>query len=168
MPSSFAIHSAARSRIGSSCSFLRAAITGSSSWRPVRAASQSFASGQTRHRGDVGEHVVAPSSMRPWLRSPGACCPGSAIMSSPARDQSAFVPAVDLMSSLIANTRDSTRATLPSTSGARSPNAIDATAPAVYGPMPGTLRSSAADEGRAPPSFVETACAPACRLRARE
>lgn len=79
-----------------------------------------------------------------------------------------MVPAVDLMSSSIAITRDSTRATLPSTSGARSPNAIDATAPAVYGPIPGTSRSVAAVLGSAPPSRALTACAPACRLRARE
>jgi hypothetical protein len=72
------------------------------------------------------------------------------------------------MSSSIANTRASTRATLPSTSGARSPNAIDAIAPAVYGPMPGTSRSSAALDGNAPPNRASTACAPACRLRARE
>ena len=69
------------------------------------------------------------------------------------------------MSSSIANTRASTRATLPSTSGARSPNAIDATAPAVYGPTPGTARSSAAVRGNALPA---SAFAPACRLRARE
>jgi len=72
------------------------------------------------------------------------------------------------MSSSISNTRASTRATLPSTSGDRSPNAIDAIAPAVYGPIPGTSRSSAARVGSAPPNRASTACAPACRLRARE
>lgn len=72
------------------------------------------------------------------------------------------------MSWSIANTRASTRATLPSTSGARSPYAIDAIAPAVYGPMPFTLRSSLAWRGSVPAKLVATARAPACRLRARE
>jgi hypothetical protein len=89
-------------------------------------------------------------------------------MSSPARCHSARWPALDLMSCATANTRASTRATLPSTSGARSPNAIDAIAPAVYGPMPGTSRSSAARRGSAPPHRSQAARAPACRLRARE
>jgi hypothetical protein len=69
--------------------------------------------------------------MSPWLRSPGAAAWGSAAISAPAAVHSTLPPAVDLMSSSIANTRASTRATLPSTSGARSPNAIDAIAPAV-------------------------------------
>ena len=88
----------------------------------------------------------------------------SAVISTPAFVHSAFVPAVDLTSSSIANTRASTRETLPSTSGARSPYAIDAIAPAVYGPMPGTPRSSLAVRGNA----SRTAFAPAWRLRARE
>ena len=120
-----------RARIGSSLAFLRAGITGSSSWRPVAFAVHSFASGHTRQRGWVGEHTVAPSSIRPWLRSPAAANFGSAVITSPARAHSALPPAVLLISSSIANTRPSTRATLPSTSGARSPYAIDAIAPAV-------------------------------------
>lgn len=162
------IQTTVRSISGSSDGFLRAAITGSSSWRPSRAAAQSRASGQIRQRGWVGAQIVAPSSIRPWLRSPGGAPSGSAAMTAPAAAHSALPPAVDLMSSSIANTRASTRATLPSTSGARSPNAIDAIAPAVYGPMPGTSRSSAARDGSAPPNRWSTACAPACRLRARE
>jgi hypothetical protein len=62
---SCSIHNAARDRIGSSLSFLRAATTGSSSCRPVFAATHSLASGHTRQRGDAGEHVVAPSSIKP-------------------------------------------------------------------------------------------------------
>jgi hypothetical protein len=157
-----------RAITGSSDAFLRAATTGSSSWRPVRAAAHSRASGQTRHRGCAAAQIVAPSSISPWFRSPGAVAAGSAAISSPAAAHSALPPAVDLMSSSIENTRASTRATLPSTSGARSPNAIDAIAPAVYGPIPGTSRSSAAHDGSAPPNRLPTACAPACRLRARE
>lgn len=154
------IHASVRASTGSSLSFLRTGITGSSSWRPVRAASQCGARGQIRQRGDVGVHTVAPSSIRPWLRSPGAWPAGSAAISSPARAHSALPPALDLMSCGIANTRASTRATLPSTSGARSPYAIEAIAPAVYGPMPGTSRSSAAERGRAPSHLASAACAP--------
>jgi len=162
------IHTSVRARTGSSDAFLRAATTGSSSCRPVRAAAHALASGHTRQRGWVAAQIVAPSSISPWFRSPGAAASGSACISAPAAAHSAFWPAVDLMSCSIANTRASTRATLPSTSGARSPNAIDAIAPAVYGPMPGTSRSSDAELGRAPPNRASTALAPACRLRARE
>jgi hypothetical protein len=166
-PSS-SIQTSVRSISGSSLAFLRAAITGSSSCRPVFAAVQISCSGHTRQRGWVGAQIVAPSSMRPWLRSPGRASSGSARISSPAAAHSALPPAVDLMSCGTPNTRASTRATLPSTSGARSPNAIDAIAPAVYGPMPGTSRSSAAHDGNAPPNCSSTVCAPACKLRARE
>ncbi len=154
--------------MGSSDCFLRGATTGSSSCRPVRAAAHAPRSGHPRQRGWVAAQIVAPSSISPWFRSPGAAAAGSARISSPAADHSALPPALDLMSCSIANTRASTRATLPSTSGARSPNAIDAIAPAVYGPIPGTSRSSAAEPGSAPPNRASTARAPACRLRARE
>jgi hypothetical protein len=162
------IHTTVLASSGSSDAFLRAATTGSSSWRPVRAASHAVASGHARQRGCAGAQIVAPSSIRPWFRSPGAAPAGSACISCPAAAHSAFCPAVDLMSSPSANTRASTRATLPSTRGARSPNAIDAIAPAVYGPIPGTARSSAAHDGSAPPNRASTSRAPACRLRARE
>jgi hypothetical protein len=163
-----AIHTMVRSITGSSEAFLRAATTGSSSWRPVRAATHALATGHTGQRGWVGAQIVAPSSMRPWLRSPGAIVSDRACIRAPAAAHSALSPDDDLMSSSIANTRASTRATLPSTSGARSPNAIDAIAPAVYGPIPGTRRSSAARAGSAPANRAATTCAPACRLRARE
>lgn len=162
-PSS-SIQTCVRSSTGSSSSALRFATTGSSSCRPSRFAAHCAASGHTRQRGDAGVQIVAPSSMSPWLRSPGAASAGNVAMSSPARFHSALPPAVDLMSSSIANTRASTRETLPSTSGARSPYAIDAIAPAVYGPIPGTSRSAAAVRGNA----SRTARAPAHRLRARE
>ena len=153
---------------GSSDAGLRAATTGSSSWRPVRAAAHALATGHTRQRGWVTEHSVAPSSIRPWLRSPGASSAGSASITAPAAAHNALLPAVDLMSCSIANTRASTRATLPSTSGARSPNAIDAIAPAVYAPMPGTSRSAVAVDGSRPSQRRATSLAPLCRLRARE
>jgi hypothetical protein len=58
-----------------------------------------------------------------------------------------------------------TRATFVSTAGATSPNAIAAIAEAVYRPIPGSLRSSAADFGN-PPS-IATWRAQAIRFRAR-
>jgi hypothetical protein len=66
------IHSASRSSSGSSLSFLRGATTGSSVCRPVFEAMQTFPKGQIKHFGEVGAHSVAPSSINPWLRSPGA------------------------------------------------------------------------------------------------
>lgn len=63
-PSS-SIHTAVRAITGSSDAFLRAATTGSSSCRPLRAAAQSFASGHARHRGCVAAQIVAPSSINP-------------------------------------------------------------------------------------------------------
>jgi hypothetical protein len=120
-----------RSSSGSSDSFFRGATTGSSSCRPARAAAHSRITGHTRQRGCVGEQIVAPSSISPWFSAPGAAVIGNAVISSPAAAHSALPPVVDLMSCSIANTRASTRATLPSTSGVRSPNAIDAIAPAV-------------------------------------
>lgn len=143
---------------------MRFGITGSSPVRSSRYATHSVLTGHIKQRGEVGVHSVAPSSIRPWLRSPGAIVDGSAVISSPALAQIALLPAVDFTSIAMPNTRASTRETLPSTSGARSPNAIDAIAPAVYGPMPGTARSSLARDG----NVLPIACAPRCRLRARE
>jgi hypothetical protein len=161
------IHTSVRSRIGSSLCFLRGAITGSTSVFPSRFATQWVARGQIRQRGEVGEHSVAPSSIKPWLRSPGAELSGSAAISSPAAFHSALLPAVDLMSTAIPRTRDSTRATLPSTSGARSPRAIDAIAPAVYGPMPLISSSSLARAGSLPANRASISFAPVCSDRAR-
>lgn len=162
------IHSCSRSITGSSSARLRFGITGSSPCRPSRAAAHDAAIGQLAQRGLVGVHTVAPSSISPWFRSPGARSSGNVATSSAARVHAARVPAVDLMSTSIANTRATTRATLPSTIGVRSPNAIDAMAPAVYGPMPGIPRSCSAVGGNAPPHFATSSRAPFCRLRARE
>jgi hypothetical protein len=120
-----------RATTGSASSRLRAGTTGSSSWRPAARARQASRTGHTRQVGAVGVHTVAPSSITAWLRSPAASSAGSAAITAPARVHSARVPAADLTSVSTANTRASTRATLPSTSGARSPYAIDAIAPAV-------------------------------------
>ncbi len=65
----------------------------------------------------------------------------------------------------IANTRAATRSTLPSTGTAGTPNAMAATAAAVYGPMPGSARKPIRSRGK--PPAAATALAQACRLRAR-
>jgi hypothetical protein len=95
-------HIKVRARTGSSLSRLRGAVTGSSACRPDFAAAHQLATGHARQRGAVGEHRVAPSSITPWLRSPGAAASGSAVINSPARCHRARWPAVDLMSSPIA------------------------------------------------------------------
>ena len=83
------IQTTVRAISGSSEAFFRAATTGSSSCRPARAAAQSFTSGHARQRGCDGAQIVAPSSISPWLRSPGAALSGSARISSPAAAHSA-------------------------------------------------------------------------------
>ncbi len=65
------------------------------------------------------------------------------------------------------STRVSTRRTLASRMGARTPKQKDAIAPAVERPMPGSADSSSTVRGNAPPCRSITALAQACRLRAR-
>ncbi|MBZ0231476.1 MAG: hypothetical protein K8M05_03940, partial [Deltaproteobacteria bacterium] len=62
-------------------------------------ATQGPESGHVRQAGAAGVHTVAPSSIRPWLRSPGAAAGGSAAISSPASPQIRFCPAADFTSS---------------------------------------------------------------------
>ena len=64
--------------------------------------------------------------------------------------------------------RVSTRLTLPSRMAARSPKQNAAMAAAVERPMPGSVASSAAVRGNAPPKRAITSHAQRCRLRARE
>ncbi len=158
-------HSASRASSGSSCARLRGAVTGSSSTRSSRCATHAALTGQRSHCGLVGVHSVAPSSITAWLSSPGSAVAGSLATSAAAWRSIAARPAVDLTSAATPWMRASTRTALPSTAATRSPNAIDAIAPDVYAPMPGTARSSAARLGNARPA---SAFAPAWRLRARE
>jgi hypothetical protein len=116
-------------------------VTGSAgSARCAASARQSPASGQAPHTGDVGVHTVAPSSIRPWLRSPGRACVST---SARASAQCALTALAALGSPASARSRERTRTTLPSTSGARRPKAMDETAPAVYSPMPARPRPRA-------------------------
>src|ERR1051325_9987436 len=76
----------------------------------------------------------APSSISPWLCVHAAFPDFGSTRS--AIDQIRFDPAVVLSVARGTNTLASTRATLVSTSGARRSKANDATAPAVYAPIP--------------------------------
>ena len=144
------IHSAARASTGSSLCFLRAGDHRQLVLAAGRARRRTASrAGHTRQRGAVGEQIVAPSSIRPWLSVAGRGARGQR------GHQLAGVPPqrlrcrrCDLMSSLDRRTRARARARRCRRRAARvSPNAIDAIAPAVYGPMPGTSRSSAARDG---------------------
>ena len=72
-----------------------------------------------------------------------------------------------------ARSREATLFTFPSTTGTGVLKAIEATAAAVYGPIPGSLTNSSYSRGMIPSyppsaSFVDTITASACSLRARE
>ncbi len=116
---------------------------GRSSTVPRSSARQPIATGQSSHFGSRGVQTEPPRSINAWLSFP-AEPPASSIRprASPSRS-----PGVGLSRSY---KRLSTRRTLPSTAGSGRPNAMLATAPAVYGPMPGRERSSATSSGNRP------------------
>jgi hypothetical protein len=127
-----------------------AAIRGAGivAWEPSRRAEHAPASGQDPQRGAAGVHTVAPSSMSASLRTAGD--PAAAT----SRAASAHAHRSDAGSATRAGaaaTRASTRRTLPSTIGTRSPKAMLAIAPAVYRPTPGRARRSDSVRGTAPP-----------------
>ena len=86
-------------------------------------------------RGARGVQIVAPSSISAWLKSPGRSRGTSSVAA--ARNSLADKRGAS-------SRRCSTRRTLPSTTGSRARNAMLATAPAVYSPMPGNARSPSA------------------------
>src|ERR1041385_97197 len=92
---------------------------GKASTRFVAKATQSRRNGHEAHDGLRGVQTSAPISIRPWLKSRGDV--------DNATSSAAWLHAL----SSSANRRARTRATLPSTIGARCPNAIEAIAPAV-------------------------------------
>ena len=92
------------------------------------------------------------------LKSPGR--PGSTSPAAASRSR----PAVGASMS---NNRHSTRFTFPSTAGTTRPNAMLATAPAVYSPTPGNRFSAAGSSGNSPPNRSRTTRAVRCRFRAR-
>ena len=103
---------------------------GKASGRPDAKARHSRASGQEPQRGARGRQMRAPSSMRAWLWSPGerrfrsaAAAASTSVRAAPVRTSPGT-----------ASSRARTRATFPSTTAAGTPNAMEATAAAVYGP----------------------------------
>ncbi|MDE2652896.1 MAG: hypothetical protein OXI71_03685 [Gemmatimonadota bacterium] len=116
------------------------------------------ATGHSAQRGDRGAHTVAPSSIIASLKSPGRF--GSTSRAASRRS----LPAAGRSRS---SSRASTRFTFPSTAGTARPNAMLATAPAVYSPTPGSVLNSSGSAGRRPPYRSRTASAVRCRFRAR-
>ena len=108
-------------------------------------------------------HTVAPRSNSACVKSAGRA---RAAGSSPSRRAAAAIsgrPPGNARS--IAKTRAATRSTFPSTATAGTPNAMLATAAAVYAPTPGSARSPSTSRGN-PPSATRRArshagCAPA-------
>src|SRR2546428_334382 len=94
---------------------------------PLRNAPQCERRGHFGHRGAVGRHTVAPSSIRAWLYVPGSS--GGTRLAAISNSRRRASPRV--RSPLRRNTRESTRIAFPSTAGTRSPNAMLATAPAA-------------------------------------
>mmetsp|Transcript_2594 Transcript_2594/g.9426 ORF Transcript_2594/g.9426 Transcript_2594/m.9426 type:complete len:248 (+) Transcript_2594:561-1304(+) len=138
---------------------LNAPLVRSSSSTPLHHARN----GHCWHFGFFGAHVVAPSSIIAWLKSPARA--GSTNASATARISFAAVPFNG--SPLIIHARVNTRYTLPSTAAAGVPNAMDATALAVYGPTPGTLSKPSTLRGYFPPSLSRTYLAPSSKYFAR-
>ena len=145
------------SRFGAFFSFSGTSVTrnGFSSGRDASPAAvcsarpaQCAATGHAEHRGARGAHTVAPSSIMAWLKSPGRSRESSA--SATARTAAAAL--VPLLAASppprAAARRAATRITFPSTAATGSPNAMDATAAAVYGPTPGIPPSASDVRGK--------------------
>jgi hypothetical protein len=78
-----------------------------------------------------------------------------------------LVTAAELGSPSMPNTRASTRFTLPSRIGCRSPRDSARIAPAVDRPMPGSAVTASSPCGNSPPCSATSTCAQACKFRAR-
>ena len=122
---------------------------------PSASARHSSRTGQSRQLGDSGRHTVAPSSINAWFQSPGR----SSATSVSATRHSAFSRTGSPAAPSRAKSRASTRATFPSTTGTGSPKAIEATAPTVYRPNPGSAASVSTVRGNRPPWSRTMACA---------
>ncbi|MNT09440.1 hypothetical protein D3C72_1442230 [compost metagenome] len=101
------------------------ALTGNSSGSRVASASQLSLTGQIAQAGRRGVQIVAPISIMACAKSPGL----SAGVISPMRARISVLAAGRGVS--IANNREITRSTLPSTTAAGSPKAIAAMAAEV-------------------------------------
>src|SRR5262245_17581451 len=90
--------------------------------------------------------MVAPRSISAWFQSPAR--PRGSTRS--ASLQSRLARAAEPRAPRTRKTRASTRAMFVSTAAASAPNAMLATAPAVYRPMPGRRRSATGSAGETP------------------
>ena len=100
-------------------------LTGKASGVPSAWPRHAGRSGQSRHLGLRGVQIAVPRSIIAWAKSPASA--SGVIASAAARI--AALPAGN--GSAIANSRATTRSTLASTTTARRPKAIAATAAAV-------------------------------------
>lgn len=142
----------------------RATTAGMRSMVPSRRATQRDRHGHAWQLGARGVQTSAPSSINPSFSRDGDDAPSTR---SCAVDHSQSWAGRADGSSARPWTRSSTRATLPSTIGARSPWTMLAIAPAVYRPTPGNIASSVARSGTLPPNRVTHALAASCNRRAR-
>ena len=95
--------------------------------QPVASAAQRSESGQMGQHGASGVHCSAPKSIIPWLKSPGR----SGGSKDWARAVNSFFAAVEPTGVSRPKQRASTRYTLPSTTAAGSPKAMEPMAAAV-------------------------------------
>ena len=95
--------------------------------RPVPWATQTRASGHAWHRGWVGVQTIDPRSMSAWLNRPGARRGTSRSATSQIGPSPVPPPSGASWPTSLAITRRE----FASTTGARTPNAIEAMAPAV-------------------------------------
>ena len=117
------------------CRFARLGnLTGKSVWLPEVLAAHTSPKGQTEHFGDFGVQTQAPNSISACVKVPqapaGYTCSRSALIR-------AFVVCKS-MGAAFSVKRVITRSTLPSTAATGQSKQMDATAPAVYGPIPGS------------------------------
>ena len=153
------------------------AVTGScpsesnSCWYP----SQNAEIGHALHEGFFGLHTVAPNSIIAWLKSPGRFLLfASSFFSSSSSSFSSSFPINSQATRFIASTvffsftgsprirltRVKTLFTFPSIAASRIPNAIDPTALAVYGPIPGIFNKPITSLGNLPLNSSLTYFAP--------
>mmetsp|Transcript_10450 Transcript_10450/g.31982 ORF Transcript_10450/g.31982 Transcript_10450/m.31982 type:complete len:254 (-) Transcript_10450:486-1247(-) len=125
----------------------------------LRSARHCALAGHSPHFGALGVQTVAPSSIRAWLKHPGLSASTTEFESL----QWSFVFAGALGSPARALSLDRTLITLPSTTPALLPKAMEAIAEAVYIPIPGILCSSSTSPGILPPHLSRTCLAPSSK-----
>lgn len=141
----------------------RGAGGGNSSTRPRASARHGPRTGQRPQAGARGVQMVAPNSITAWFQSPGRRI-GTSV---PANAHRRRAPRGSRMAAGIANSRERTRATFPSSTGSGRSKHMERTAPVVYRPTPGRQPNASGSSGTRPPCSRTTARAAWCRWRAR-